>query len=285
MKKIGIIAKTVTPESGKVLKDLLPWLKERGVEAIMDSETAAMAGTEGQGRPRTELPTLVDVMVVLGGDGTILSVARLVCGTGVPIVGVNLGGLGFMAEIYKEEIYNTMEQVISGKGSFDERIMLDVKVQRHGEAVSEYTVLNDVVINKGALARIIDLETHINGSYVTTYRADGLILATPTGSTAYSLSAGGPIVHPSLGSILVTPICPHTLTQRPLVLSDSVLAEVIIKSAGENVYLTLDGQVGLSLKENDRITVQKSPCTTRLLLSPERDYFEVLRTKLHWGER
>lgn len=283
MKKIAIISKTDTPEPAEILKDLLPWLKERGLKVFLDEETARAAGEKGY--PRSEIPALVEAVVVLGGDGTILSVARLVCEVGIPIVGINLGGLGFMAEIYKDEIYETMEDVLSGQCSFDERIMLHARVQRLGETISEYTVLNDVVINKSALARIIDLETSVDGSYLTTYKADGLILATPTGSTAYSLSAGGPIMHPSTKSILVTPICPHTLTQRPLVLPDSAVVEVAVKTARDDVYLTLDGQMGISLRENDTVTVKKSPCTTRLLISSGRDYFEVLRTKLLWGER
>lgn len=283
MKKIGIICKSGRPEPLEILKDLLPWLGREGLETFLDAETAPMLNVKGYSR--SEIPKIAEVIIVLGGDGTMLNVARLVCEKGIPILGVNLGGLGFITEVQIEELHDAMEKVLSGGCLSEERIMLTAYIHRHGERIAEYTVLNDVVINKGALARIIDLETYINKTYVTTFKADGLIVSTPTGSTAYSLSAGGPVLYPTLDSIVVTPICPHTLTNRPIVLPDDVLIEIALKSQSEDVFLTLDGQVGFSLRKNDVVEVKRSPFKTRLLIPFERDYFQVLRTKLKWGER
>jgi NAD+ kinase len=283
MKKIGIICKIGRPEPLEILKEFLPWLRERGYDVFLDSETAGLLNMEGYSRP--QIPALVDVVIVLGGDGTMLGVARLVGDKGVPILGVNLGGLGFITEVNKDEIFDAVEKVLAGSCSIEERIMLTAVVHRHSERIADFVVLNDVVINKGSLARIIDLETYINNSYVTTFKADGLIISTPTGSTAYSLSAGGPILYPTLNSIALTPICPHTLTNRPIVLPDDFIIEIMLRSESEDVFLTLDGQVGFSLRKNDTVEVKKSDFTTKLLMPCERDYFQVLRTKLKWGER
>lgn len=283
MKKIGIICKSGRPEPPEILKELLPRLRKKGFEIFLDIETALILKMEGY--PRSRIPSLVDMVIVLGGDGTMLNVARLVCERGIPILGVNLGGLGFITEVQMSELYEEMDKVFSGECLCEERMMLTALIHRHGEKIAEYTVLNDVVINKGALARIIDLETFINKAYVTTFKADGLIVSTPTGSTAYSLSAGGPVLYPTLDSIVLTPICPHNLTNRPIVLPDDVLIEVILKSMSEDVFLTLDGQVGFSLRKDDVVEVKRSPFKTKLLIPVERDYFQVLRTKLKWGER
>lgn len=283
MKKIGIICKAGRPEPPEILKELLPRLRKKGFETFLDIETALILKMEGY--PRSQIPSLVDMVIVLGGDGTMLNVARLVCEKGIPILGVNLGGLGFITEVQMSELYEEMDKVFSGECLCEERMMLTALIHRHGEKIAEYTVLNDVVINKGALARIIDLETFINKAYVTTFKADGLIVSTPTGSTAYSLSAGGPVLYPTLDSIVLTPICPHNLTNRPIVLPDDVLIEVILKSMSEDVFLTLDGQVGFSLRKDDVVEVKRSPFKTKLLIPVERDYFQVLRTKLKWGER
>ncbi|GAB4389656.1 MAG: NAD(+)/NADH kinase [Thermodesulfovibrionales bacterium] len=283
MKRIGIICKKGRPEPGEILKNLLPWLRERGLEVFLDVETAVSIGEKGY--PWAELAASSDMVVVLGGDGTMLSAARLVCHKGIPLLGVNLGGLGFITDVYKEELYDALEKMIDGKCPTEDRMMLKATIHRHGETIAEYTVLNDVVINKGALARIVDLETYINRSYVTEFRADGLIVSTPTGSTAYSLSAGGPILYPTLDAVVLTPICPHTLTNRPIVLPGDVEISVTLKSRSEDVFLTLDGQVGFSLRENDTVRVTKSPYKTTLLMHCDRDHFQVLRTKLKWGER
>ncbi len=283
MKKIGIITKLKKPEAIEVVKKLNPWLKDRGRETFIDIEAAASLGEKGFQRP--EIPSLVDMIIVLGGDGTLLSVARLVGDRGIPILGVNLGGLGFITEIPLNELYTTLERIFNNDYFIEERLMLIVHVHRQGERIAEYNVLNEVVVNKGALARIIDLETFINKTYVTTFKADGVIISTPTGSTAYSLSAGGPIIYPTLHSFVLTPICPHTLTNRPIVLPDDFLVEIALKSESGDVFLTLDGQVGFSLKYGDVVEVNKSQGKIKLISSPKRDYFKILRTKLKWGER
>ncbi|MFZ6016640.1 MAG: NAD(+)/NADH kinase [Nitrospirota bacterium] len=283
MRKIGIICKAGRSEPPEILKGLLPWLNQKGYETYVDLETASVLNIDGS--PRSQIPSLVDVIVVLGGDGTMLSVCRLVGDKGIPILGVNVGGLGFITEVQRDELYEVLEKVLTKECSFEERLMLTAYILRHGERIAEYIVMNDVVVNKGALARIIDLETYINHTYVTTFKADGLIVSTPTGSTAYSLSAGGPILHPTLNSIVLTPICPHTLTNRPIVLPDDVLVEIVLRSQSEDVFLTLDGQVGFSLRQDDIVEVRKAPFKTKLLIPCEKDYFQVLRTKLKWGER
>ncbi len=283
MKKIGIICKLEKAEPKEILQDLLPLLKRKGCDVYLDTETASKIGLNGYSR--SEIASLVDAVIVLGGDGTMLSVSRLVAEKGVPILGVNLGSLGFITEISKEEVLAAVEKMIQSPLAIEERLMLHTQIFRNDNQVASYLALNDIVFNKGALARIIDLETYINGRYVTTYKADGLIVSTPTGSTAYSLSAGGPILYPTLDSILVTPICSHTLTNRPIVLPQDFKIKVVLKTLSEDVYLTVDGQEGFSLRMDDAIEIVKSRSKARLLLPKERDYFDILRTKLKWGER
>jgi len=283
MQKIGIICKTGISEPVVILKELLPWLKQKGYETFVDVETASVLNIDGFSR--SQIPSLSDMIIVLGGDGTLISTCRLVADKGVPVLGVNIGGLGFLTEIPVEKLYEMLEMVLTGECPIEERLMLKAQVLRHGALIAEYNVLNEVVVNKAALARIIDLETYINQSYVTTFKADGLIISTPTGSTAYSLSAGGPVLYPTLDNMVVTPICPHTLTNRPIVLAGNSVIEVILRSPTERVYLTLDGQVGFSVMQNDTVVVVKSPFKTRLLIPCDRDYFEILREKLKWGER
>ncbi|KJU86345.1 inorganic polyphosphate/ATP-NAD kinase [Candidatus Magnetobacterium bavaricum] len=238
-----------------------------------------------KGYERCALPDLVDMIIVLGGDGTMLSVARLVAERDVPIFGINLGGLGFITEVSKGEALDALEKVIAQDYVIEERIMLHTRIIRDGHPLHEFTVLNDVVINKGALARIFDIEIFIERKYVTTFKADGLIIATPTGSTAYSLSAGGPILYPTLHCIVITPICSHTLTNRPIVIEDGMLIEARVNPGSKDISLTLDGQIGRALCDNDVIEIRKSDHVTRLLLPTQRDYFQVLREKLKWGER
>jgi len=283
MKKIGIICKTGKPEPAEIVKGLLPWLRRKGCEPFVDSETAAILNIKGSSR--SQIPSLVDIIIVLGGDGTMLSVARLIGDRRIPILGVNIGGLGFLTAVPKDDLYEILEKVITEECPVEERIMLSACVFRHSECISEYVVVNDVVVNKGALARIIDLETYIDQNFIATFKADGLIVSTPTGSTAYALSAGGPILYPTLNSIVLAPICPHTLTNRPIVLPDDVTVEIVLKSQNEDVFLTIDGQVGFSLKQNDRVSVKKSLSKARFYIPCERDYFHILRTKLKWGER
>ena len=281
--KIGIVAKPKKP-ADEVVKSLVSWLTERGHEVVLDEDTAALAGLECSHK-KSEIPSLTELIVVLGGDGTLLSVARLVGDKEVPLLAVNLGALGFLTEITLDELYTTLEKVLEGDFILDERSMLEAHVHRQGERIAKYYVLNDVVIHKGTLARIIDLETFIDDCYLTTYRADGLIISSPTGSTAYSLAAGGPIIHPSLPAIILNPICPFTLGQRPLVIPDTLgKIKVTLLTENEDVFLTLDGQVGFALRVRDTVEVSKAPYTIKLIKSPYRNYFEVLRTKLKWGE-
>jgi NAD+ kinase len=283
MKNIGIICKTGISESTEILSELVPWLKQKGHETIIDEDIASLIDIEGS--PRSQIPKESDMIIVLGGDGTMLSVCRLVGEREIPILGVNIGGLGFLTEVQKGEIYDVLERVLKGECPVEERLMIKAHVYRNNEIIAEYVAMNDVVVNKGALARIIDLETYIDRYYITTFKADGLIVSTPTGSTAYALSAGGPILYPTLKSIMLAPICPHMLTNRPIVLPDNVLIEMILRSPAEDVFLTVDGQVGFSLHLNDIIEVKKAPYKTKLVVPCEKKYFEVIRTKLKWGER
>jgi NAD+ kinase len=284
MKQIGIIAKHAENEVVEIVGGLNSWLKERNMNPLLDRETAQVLRS-GNGILRSRLPEMADVIIALGGDGTLLSAARVVGNSGVPILAVNMGSLGFITAVTLDELYPVMEALLSGKVSFDERMMLVCHVHRLGERVANYTVLNDVVINKGALAKIIDIRAYIDDLYLSTFKADGLIISTPTGSTAYSLSAGGPIVYPTMKCILLTPICPHTLTNRPLVVPGDMVVKAELKTKETDVLLTLDGQVGFGLREDDIIEVRKSDSSLKLIKSPFKDHFEILRAKLKWGER
>lgn len=282
MKKIGIIAKRGVPAVVDAVRDLLVWLNKKKFRVFVEEEVAPILKLKGY--PREKIPSKVDIIIVFGGDGTLLSAARLVGKRGIPILGINIGGLGFITEIAMDEMRrDVIEKIFSGKCRFEERIMLSPDVYRKGKKIMQHTALNDVVINKGALARMVEFDVHINNQYVTAFRADGLIVSTPTGSTAHSLSAGGPILYPTLESFVMTPICPHTLTNRPIVLPDKFILEVSIKK-GKNVYLTLDGQEGVPLKVGDKVKIKKADFKTRFLLLHTKDYFQILRTKLKWGE-
>ena len=285
MKKIAIFAKVHDPRCQGVAEDLICWLEARGLIPLVEAHLARHLPLE-RGMEREQIPAQADLVVVLGGDGTLISVARLVGDQGVPILGVNLGSLGFLTEITLEELYPVLERCLDGDYRLSERMMLDTVVERDGREIARHQVLNDVVINKGALARIIDLETQVGSFHLTTFTADGLIISSPTGSTGYSLSAGGPIVHPAMKCLVITPICPHTLTNRPLVVADDALIAITVKSQhDEDVYLTLDGQVGVELKFGDVIRVSRARSAINLIMSRDKDFFEVLRTKLKWGER
>jgi NAD+ kinase len=282
--KIGIIAKSNIEEPFEITKKLANWLKEKGVEVYVEKELGKKI-RHPNSVDRKDIPELVDVILVFGGDGTFLGVARLACKFGTPILGINLGGLGFLTEVTVDELYPMMERIIDGDYEVENRQMLITSIRRGGKNIGTYEVLNDVVINKGAVARIIDLAIYIDDSHVTTYRADGIILSTPTGSTAYSLSAGGPIVHPRIPVTIITPICPHTLTNRPLVVSSEMKVEIKITTQEPDTYLTLDGQIGVRLKTGDIIEVKRTDTTVKLIKSPFRDFFTILKTKLMWGER
>jgi NAD+ kinase len=282
VKTLSLIAKIHKPEAVQYARQI----KERYPQCTVLAERhlAEALGWEPL-KDELELASRADAVVVLGGDGTLIKAARLLSGRAVPILGINLGSLGFLTEILEGELFPMLDSVISGTAKSDARMKLACQLIRNDEVLLEDEVLNDVVLSKGAMARIADHETSINGKFVTLYKSDGVIVATPTGSTAYSLSANGPIVHPALECIIITPICPHALTQRPIVVTAEQVVSIVLKSDSSDVYLTIDGQVGLALKQGDRLEVRRSPNRVFLVRNPQMDYFAILRQKLHWGER
>lgn len=283
MRSVAILGKRQAAEAAELAHRLVRFLRERGVEAWVEEELGRAAGV-AERLPRPALLRRAQMVIVLGGDGTLLSAARAVGPQGVPILGVNLGGLGFLTAVSSEELFPVLEDVLRGACEVEERMTLQATLRR-GSQEERFQVLNDVVITKGALARLVELEVAIDGEYLTTFRADGLILSTPTGSTAYCMAAGGPIVHPAMESIVLAAICPHTLTHRPLVLPPQVRLEVTLRGGGQDVFLTLDGQVGVPLRGEEVVEVRRGESKVRLLRPPLRGYFELLRTKLRWGER
>jgi NAD+ kinase len=285
VRRVGIVAKPDAPRAPEVVTRLVDWLTARRIDVTLEKETAGIVpAVRASAAHKAELPGLSDLLIVLGGDGTLLSMARAVGDLGVPIMGVNLGGLGFMTATTLDEMLPSLEAVLAGRMVVEERLMLAARVVRKNDTVCEHTALNDIVITKSAMSRIISLAVSVEGEYATAYRADGLIISTPTGSTAYSLSAGGPIVFPSVEAIVITPICSHTLTNRPIVLPAAHRIEVTVQSDQE-IMLTLDGQVGVGLRERDVVEVVKARPRMRLVRFPQKDFFSVLRTKLKWGER
>lgn len=284
MKRIGIFAKRHNKDAVRLAEEVVAWLVEQKIDVFVD-ESLAKDMTGMRGYPGHEIPPLVDIVIVLGGDGTLLSVARLIGELQTPILGVNLGSLGFLTEITRAELFPILEQVVKGDYTVSERMRLLAVIRRKGVEIGRYRVLNDAVINKGALARILDMEAWIDDDYLTTFKADGLIVSTPTGSTGYNLAAGGPIIYPGNHCHVLSPICPHTLTNRPIVVSDEALIRIEVKSEDEDVVFTADGQEGMSLQFGDIVELRKSNHSTMLIKSPNKDYFQVLRTKLRWGER
>jgi len=280
---VGVAIKAGEPRALAAVRDLAKWLAERDVRACFEPDAAAAVGEAGVSR--AEMVRRADLLVVLGGDGTLLAVARAVEERAVPILGINLGTLGFLVEVSVDEMTAALARALAGEMTIEARMRLAVRLMRDGRELRSWLALNDAVITKGASARIVDLEAHADGQLVTTYHADGLIVSTPTGSTAYSLSAGGPILLPDVPSLLLTPICPHALTQRPLVLPDSAAIEVVVHPRGGEVQLAIDGQEGAPLHEGDRVEVRRSEHPALLLVPPQRSRFEVLRSKLRWGER
>jgi len=283
--KVGIISRPRPNDIAAVVPGLLQWLAQHSIEVFVDPETAAAVPLQGRERLREELPRIVDLLIVLGGDGTLLAASRLENERGVPILPVNLGGLGFLTSVTLAELYPILEQTLAGKNRTSERVMLEVRVIRGGIPAECHHALNDAVLNKAALSRMIDLTLTVNGEFVSDFKADGLIVSTPTGSTAYSLAAGGPIMYPRVSAFLVTPICPHTLTNRPLVVPDTSRIEVTFVGPGEPVTLTLDGQVGIAIEPGDRVEIARAKQRLRLVRAPERTYYQILRDKLKWGER
>lgn len=285
IKRVGIISKPKKTEIREIVPPLSAWLRERDVEVFFDRETSAIVEGSAKSVSRNELPGQADLLVVLGGDGTLLATARALNRKPVPILAVNLGGLGFLTVITLEELYPTLEQVLAGKAQIERRVQIAGELVRADEVISSFLALNDVVLNKGAIARIMDFDVLVDGRFISAYKSDGLIVCTPTGSTAYSLAAGGPIVAPAVAAFIVTPICAHTLTQRPLVLPDTAHIEIGVKSQREAAYLTVDGQVGLAAHSEDIVRLRKADSYVEIIRPPSKDYFEILRQKLKWGER
>ncbi|HEV2172342.1 MAG TPA: NAD(+)/NADH kinase [Nitrospira sp.] len=282
-KSIGILTKPKFPEVKATVQAVVNWLRDRKIDVILDSTSATLLDERG-GVQKTQLAQKADVVLILGGDGTMLNAARLAGERGIPILGVNMGGLGFLTEVRLEHLYPSLERVFANEYVLDERLMIDTHIHRHGEKVAQGIVLNDVVVSKGTLARMIELKIAIQGHVVTNLRGDGLIVSTPTGSTAYSLSAGGPIINPAVRSLILTPICPHTLTHRPLIVPDDVEIDVTLTSKDEGAMATLDGQVGVALTQGDTVVLKVSEHRTKLIRFPESSYYEVLREKLKWGD-
>ena len=289
--RVGIVAKRGLRAASDHLERLAAWLRERHIAAVFETETASLAGA-GNGataRSREELPRDVDLVIVMGGDGTLLSMATRIalCGRDIPILGVNFGSLGFLTEIRIDELYTALDSFVNGTATLDERAMLAADAYRSRELFDSRIVLNDVVFTKAALSRIIELSISVSTGLMTKIKADGLIIASATGSTAYNLAAGGPIVHPRVDALVITPIAPHTLTNRPVVIPGSEIIEIRphLETADDEIFVTYDGQAGYPLQKGDVVKVRKSEWRLRLVKAPARSYFEVLREKLKWGER
>ncbi len=285
IRSVGIICKPIKGMIAAVVPPLAAWLRGRKIEVFVDKETEEGIGFNGAVLAREQLAEKVELLVVLGGDGTLLSAARALRGLQVPILAVNLGGLGFLTTVTLDELYPLLEQILAGEHRTIERMMLEAEILRRGKAAERQTALNEAVANKAALARMLDFDVFVDRHHVGRYRADGIIVATPTGSTAYSLAAGGPIVQPDLDAFVITPICPHMLTNRPLVIPDTSRVELDFTPADEPVYLTLDGQIGFQLEPKDHVVITKSSAKVKFVRPPRKTYYEVLRSKLRWGER
>lgn len=286
MRSIGIVAKNSSQPALELAAQATQDLRARGVEVWLEESTADALGDTSFAAPRQTLGEKVEMLVTFGGDGTLLSVARH-APEHVPILGVNMGTLGFLTEIRVDEFPAVLERVLKGEYSVEPRVAFQVQVTGPGREQRPFRVLNDVAINKSALARIIAMRVSVAGLFVSTFRADGLIVSTPTGSTAYNLSAGGPIIYPTMGAVAITPICPHMLSNRPLVLPDELDINIQIESPsdGQDIYITLDGQEGFPITEKDTVCIRKSDARVLLVQSPDKNYFDVLRSKLKWGER
>lgn len=283
-KAVGIVSKPNKAEIAQIVPALTRWLREHGYSFIVDPETAPhAAGAESLSR--SEMGTRkLDFVIVLGGDGTLLSAARAVARAGIPVVGVNLGALGFLTEVPLEELYSTLETIDKGSCGIDLRSMVHCEVSRNGETISSYEALNDIVVGKGTIARLNHCDVYIDGIFVSRYQADSLIVSTPTGSTAYSLAAGGPILMTDVQSFVITPVSAHSLTHRPLVVRDTSHIEIVVMTGSDEAYLSIDGQAGMPVFDGDRICCRKSDCQVKLLHT-KGTFFEVLSSKLKWGQR
>jgi len=283
-KSVAIISKPDKPELAQILPPLLEWLRKHNYRIVMDSESAAYVSGQAVIERQEMASHRLDFVVVLGGDGTLLSTSRAVAKAGVPVLGVNLGSLGFLTEVPLAELYDALQDVDQKRAAVESRSLVQCQLLREGKAIMSYAALNDVIVNKSAMARLNAYDLFIDKIFVTSYKADGLIVSTPTGSTAYSMAAGGPILTPSVDAFVITPVSPHSLTHRPLVVRDSVEIEIVVKTGEEQAYLSVDGQVGMPVQDEDRIVCRKADHKVQLLRI-RRTFFEVLRTKLKWGQR
>ena len=283
-KTAAIISRPDRPEVAQIVPGLLQWLGEQGYQVIIDLETSTYATGE-KAVPRSQLGSMqLDLVIVLGGDGTLLSAARATAAIDVPLLGVNLGSLGFLTEVPTHALYTTLDAIAAGRAPVEHRSLMSCELLRGDEVRGKYLVFNDAVVNKTALARLNTYDLFIDHVFVSSYRADGMIVATPTGSTAYSLSAGGPVLMPTVGALVVTPVAPHALTHRPLVVPDSAEIEILLRTEDEVAYLSLDGQPGLDLSDGDRVRCRRSEHQVKLFRTGN-NFFQILRSKLKWGER
>ena len=281
---VGIISKPRIEHAAPLIRGIVAWLANRNISVLLDEYSARYAGHD-HFVSRDQIPADVQLVIVLGGDGTLLSAARAIGGRDIPLFAVNFGGLGFLTAITVDEVYSQLERALEGDHRIGRRRMLDCELWRDGLLLSSHAALNDAVLSKAEIARMIDLEVNVDNKLMCVYKADGLIVSTPTGSTAYSLSAGGPIVYPSVAAFCITPLCPHTLTNRPVILPDESEIEVVILSEDSTTYLTIDGQVGELLKKGDRVVCRRSQHSISLIRPPDKLFFDVLREKLKWGSR
>ena len=282
IRTVGLVAKYQEPKAAEMVRWLVPWLKQRGKKVLVENGTARSGGMSCS---KKAMASKADLIISLGGDGTLLNIAPLVERPDVPILGVNLGGLGFITEVAADELESVLTKTLEGAYEVEKRMTLEIRVQSKKSKPYKFRVLNDAVIAKGARSRIIDLETYVGDDYLCTYRADGLIISTPTGSTAYSLAAAGPILEPTLGAIVLSPICPHTLTNRPIVVPNNAAIHVTLRSSGDTVILSPDGQQGVRLNNGDEVAARDYGMPVSLIKTPSRSYYEILREKLKWGER
>jgi NAD+ kinase len=284
IKTVGIISKPGVARGAELVPKIIDWLHSRGIGIRLDEESAHYAGGVA-GTAREDVPEGCELIIVLGGDGTLLSAARAIGRREIPLFPVNLGGLGFLTAITVEELFPELQRALRGEHRVARRRLLNTQIVRRGEVKAVYEALNDAVLTKASLARMIDLDAHVDEQFVCAYKADGLIIATPTGSTAYSLSAGGPIIFPSVPAFCLTPICPHMLTNRPVIVPETSVIQLRCRTAGEGVFLTIDGQIGEPLQEDDLVVCRSSSYALHLVRPPRMMFFDVLRAKLKWGER
>jgi len=282
LQRIGIFCKPGPIENQKLLQKLVQWLRQKNLSVFLETDTARLIG-EPSDHSIADVAKEADIIVVLGGDGTLLKVTREVYLSDTPLLAVNLGNLGFLTDVPRAGLFDALEKVLAGNCKVESRMLLKSYILRDGKKTEDHYVLNDLVISKGVIANIVNLEVRVDGQYMTSYRGDGLIVATPTGSTAYSLSAGGPIIHPNIHNLIINPICPCALTNRPIIIPDDSKIEINLTNANEDVRLTFDGQVSCQIKPGDMLNIQKAETTLRLIRVSEKTYYQVLREKLNWG--